>query len=532
MRIVSVLLVLVVVGCGGGSSGTGDGGTLDGMSTEAGQHDGAPDTPGDGVVAPDGGGDGAPCTPTGSDVPDDQFADTNCDGIDGDETKAIFVAPPPIGSLQGDGSKAQPVTSLVAALQLAQTAGKDIYIAGGAYTEASPIVLVSGVSIYGGYDAANGWSRDDDHVPTITIGTAVWWYVMKADGIAATTKLDRISVLGVEGGQPGATSVALLALQSPGLVISNCTFQAALGTAGAAGLNGLNPSPVWTNGASGQTAICKTQSDHVSSNAMPQGGGGGLGCEGAQNGAPGDVADGAWPPGTGANGSDGIAGVSGTGGVPGQLNSTNGLYEPGAGTNGTAGQAGTGAMGGMGGGSSACTPCPAHCPNWPAGPCYALGQWNGAGGGGGGGGCGGGGAYGGKGGGASIGVVVVNSTLRISGSHVATNRGGAGGPGGQRGTGAAGGTGGQGGSGTAPSPGCTSTAGSPGGHGGKGGDGGHGGGGAGGPSVGIWIVGPATPTLANNTFDVRAGGTGGFGGDVNDTQLKGADGFSRNTNTQ
>ena len=32
------------------------------------------------------------CTATGPDLPDDSFIDSNCDGIDGDASKAIFVS--------------------------------------------------------------------------------------------------------------------------------------------------------------------------------------------------------------------------------------------------------------------------------------------------------------------------------------------------------------------------------------------------------------------------------------------------------
>ena len=93
-RLVRNLLVLAVacgLGCGGGSTAI-DGG-LDDASVLA---DGAPgpEAGGDGSGPGDGPGTDAACTPTGAtDVPDDQFRDTNCDGIDGDVASAVFVAP-------------------------------------------------------------------------------------------------------------------------------------------------------------------------------------------------------------------------------------------------------------------------------------------------------------------------------------------------------------------------------------------------------------------------------------------------------
>ncbi|CAN0553334.1 unnamed protein product, partial [Laminaria digitata] len=53
---------------------------------------------------------GCECTisdPT--DAPDPQFQDTNCDGIDGDRLRAVFVALPPVGDDANAGGAAAPV---------------------------------------------------------------------------------------------------------------------------------------------------------------------------------------------------------------------------------------------------------------------------------------------------------------------------------------------------------------------------------------------------------------------------------------
>jgi hypothetical protein len=128
---------------------------------------------------------------------------------------------------------------------------------------------------------------------------------------------------------------------------------------------------------------------------------------------------------------------------------------------------------------------------------------------------------------------VVDSALRVSASVLGTARGGAGGLGGTAGAGGDAGGAGLGGAGVVSGKSCPGDpAGLPGHAGavaGAGGQGGHGGGGAGGASVGIWILGPSTPTLVGNTFDVGLGGTGQAGGNPSDSSLKGADGLSRDT---
>ena len=71
--------------------------------------------------------------PNAPDLPDLQFVDSNCDGIDGTEGKAVFV------SLTGDdgfaGTKAKPKRTVAAAVTLAKQRGADVYVAAGVYEE-------------------------------------------------------------------------------------------------------------------------------------------------------------------------------------------------------------------------------------------------------------------------------------------------------------------------------------------------------------------------------------------------------------
>src|SRR5204863_5247093 len=102
--------------------------------------------------------------PGAVDKPDLNFEDTNCDGVDGDLSKAVFVA------LSGDdnapGTLTNPKRTINAAITAANAANpkKDVYIAGGTYNEA--VNLVSNISLYGGYEPITG-KRDAAQVVTI-----------------------------------------------------------------------------------------------------------------------------------------------------------------------------------------------------------------------------------------------------------------------------------------------------------------------------------------------------------------------------
>src|SRR4051794_9260397 len=68
------------------------------------------------------------------DTPDPGFVDSNCDGIDGDVSAALFV--PPGGSDSAAGTQAAPLQTLGAAVDRAQAAGSpvtQILLAAGTY---------------------------------------------------------------------------------------------------------------------------------------------------------------------------------------------------------------------------------------------------------------------------------------------------------------------------------------------------------------------------------------------------------------
>ena len=85
------------------------------------------------------------------------FIDANCDGIDGDISKAVFVATQ--GSDVNPGTMDAPMRSLAAALARAKNTGKtELYVAGGTYNVTETFQLEDGISIYGGYSYPS-WER-------------------------------------------------------------------------------------------------------------------------------------------------------------------------------------------------------------------------------------------------------------------------------------------------------------------------------------------------------------------------------------
>ena len=471
---------------------------------------GALDSDGDGYAAKD-------CRPTNpaihpgaDDRPDLRFIDSNCDGIDGDRARAVFVSP--TGTDSASGTLAQPLASLREALDrvAASAADDDVYLMAGDYREDSSPVLVSGSGVFGGYTASGGRTLAPSSVSVDERG------VLASGVTGVTLQLVDISSRTPSGAVATSRSSTGLAVLSDGQVGSEVTLdhvsvEAGDAAAGADGSSGVGGARGGAGGAGGAgdcdgPAYGLGGAPGVGPQAGGAGGRGGL--EGANAGQPGGNGAGGVPggaggaggnPGTaGSPGFDGRAGSSGANGVATTGTFAAEGYVPGDGSSGADGSPGQGGGGGGGGGGQ-------------GGTFVNNGSGNG-GGGGGAGGAGGTGARGGSGGGGSIGVYVSGSILTMVASTVTAHAGGAGGAGAVGGSGGAGGYGGPGG--TA----CTAEVGA-GGHGGIGGPGGNGGssgGGAGGPSIAVVRIGatvsydPATTTLTHGAGG--AGGTGPAGG--------------------
>jgi hypothetical protein len=432
-------------------------------------------------------------------VPDESGLDTNCDGVDGDETLAAFVDGTS-GLDTNAGTRALPFRTIARGLEAGRP---QVLVSGGVYAE-SLGVGTGGFGIYGGYDATSSWARTALR-PIVTRPV-----VVVGDG--GTLVLDFLRVATPNGTSSRSAVYSLIVEDAPtGVVISRCEFSAGRGgdgvdgapgvvgpsgSAGAPGESGASgglggAGGASTCGAAGAVGAKGGQSGSLDGETIISGGLGGIGvtCEGppcaGNSGAPGD---------DGANGMNGASGVSGS--SPGMLVSRRWTPVDGqAGLNGTPGQPGR-----PGGGGGAVFDSDAGV--------VARGGGSG---GTGAGGCPGVGGSGAESGGASISTLLINASPTFDRCTFSTSGGGNGGSGGRGGFGGMGGAGGPQGEGEQVG-GLIAGDGGVSGRGGAGGSGGLGGSGAGGPSVGIWCEGTSSPTVSAPLFMVGPGGTGVVGG--------------------
>lgn len=455
------------------------------------------------------------------------FHDTNCDGIDGDASRALFVDRNS-GNDSNPGTRDRPLATINAALtEIVTLSGKDqIYVSRGTYNES--ILLVEGVSIYGGYDASQGWRRSaayeseirntnansQRNVITVTgenIGTNGDTYLQNLKIVSGTANAQ------IPGTMQGASSYAIHCSTCAGLQIIGNNIEAGTGAAGRIASTPTSTPVAGGKGGNGGNGDHDGSSRGAggtsgASSCGRAGGGGGRGApKGKNTGDTGGTGAIGTPGGSGGSGGDpGRRGNNGSNGSPGANGGHGGAgaaqgaivangWHGGAGGKGTAGSPGNGGGGGGGGGGQGCTFC-------------VNGAGNG-GGGGGGGGCGGEGGNGGGAGGGSFGVFAANSTgLVLLRNTIVTNAGGNGGAGT---SGLSGASGGAGGAGATHKTGEIGAGGN-GGDGGNGGRGGSGGGGAGGPSAPILTKGmsnsDANGLASGNTLNHGDGGDGGTSG--------------------
>jgi hypothetical protein len=478
--------------------------------------------------------------PSATDDPDDGFADSNCDGIDGDVTRGIFVAS--AGSNNGScgvSALAPCQTIAYGVVRAAQTSRVHVYVQTGTYNEV--VAMVNGISVYGGYDVS--WQRGPysmaAHRVAITggldsgTGGDSEYLVIRAHDLIVPVVIDNVVIDAPDASGSGKSSYgvhvdsAIITLTNVQVLGGNGGY----GDSGSGGLDAVSVSAAPTGGTGGNGV-----EDEYLCNTTSHGAGGG----GASNSCSSSPSSRVMTGGTGGNGGEmdtsctlgfcdncnatsgdngahaaftsGTAGTRGGGSSPcaNAGNGNPGYVENGSpgsgGSNGTIGNGywygndgsagGTGQNGGGGGGGGG------------AGGCDdGTDAWGGGGGGGGAGGCaarGGGGA--GLGAGGSFGVFAVNnSAVTMASCTITRGNGGTGGTGGNGGRGQPGG--GQGQRGSNPGAGTPGY----GGAGGHGGHGGGGGGGAGGRSVGV-VSTPGSTVDQNCTITGGAAGGGGPGG--------------------
>ncbi len=440
------------------------------------------------------------------DLPDPEGRDANCDGVDGERDRVVY--------LHGDGdderdglTPGNAVATIDRAVEIARVLpGRDrVLVATGLYRQAS-LVLVGGVSLHGGY-SADFRTRDAERA-TFQFTNSVG---VRAINLNAPVMLDQINIEVTNRNATGQPAIGFQVLASAdhlhlrlSEVLAGRGGDGGVGRGGNVGADG-NPgnagsgsspggggAPGGGNGGTGRRQNDGTGGGAGNQNDASCGGGGGGG--GDDTGcADGDPRRG----GDGGGGCGGPAGGNGArGNATGQL--IGAAWVPSNGTHGGNGGVGGGGGGGGAGGGEDCVAS-------FTGICIFCGTGRG-GGGGGGGGRGGQGGRLGTGGGASIGFAVNNSTITLTDVLVATAGGGSGGPGGGGGNGGSGGPGGFGASNNSNTDGN----GGNGGAGGSGGGGGCGGGGGGGPSVAVWGSGGAVVVQRGDVrLEAGAAGTGG-----------------------
>ncbi len=406
-----------------------------------------------------------------------------------DKDHAYFV------STSGDdtnaGTMAAPFATLYAATKYAASDGSDVYVAEGTYSET--VSLVSGVSLYGGFEATN-WTRDPAAHTTTINGSATAVY---GNGASDLT-IDGFTIMAADATSPSQSSIGIGLNACTNLYVTNNTIHTGNGMPGSNGGTGTS----YTSSASGGKDGANAYFALTCGKAGGSGGGSSIGRAGGyggySGGAGGGGAGGAGQNGGGAGGSSvglGKNGNDGKPGAPGGIGGTgsfgpafgtaaSGFYYAANGGTGKQGAHGYGGGGGSGGGAGvACS---------------------GSGGGGGAGGHGGNPGYGGNGGGGSFGIILTDgSAVTIKNNQITTGNGANGGYGGKGGKGQGGGSRGYGGDGNA-----NGGAGGDGGVGGAGGYGGYGGSGGGGPVIGIVEAGSSS-TRDGNVFTLGDPGAGG-----------------------
>ena len=505
------LTALVDDAATGGSNLTGaeysiNGGAFVGMAAQ----DGAFDTPTEAVrvtisalAAP---GDYQLCV-RGTDAPGN-VGSAACVTLTVEQAAATAVYVSKLGNDWNAGTMNAPLLTIGAGIAAAQAGGFDrVNVGLGTYAE--HIALVSGVSLFGGYNHSD-WTRDPQAYVTHLVGSTSGVPTVLGTSVANVT-IDGVEIEGAAGQAPSASSYALILEASTAVVISNNRIlsragangsqgaqggQGWPGNAGAAGVPG-DPDGPHGNGGAGGLGQCgpsvsggsggrgglegNNQGQRGFDGVGPAGGGsGGVGGQGSQGGV--NPFQQGLPGAIGSSGGSGSDGQNGSGGSNfGDIVAAR--YAPAHGVDGADGQPGAGGGGGGGGGGQGGT--------------FVVD----------GGGNGGGGGAPGRGGGGSFAVLLYNSSsIVVTDNAITTGNGGAGGQGGG---------GGQGGAGGQGAPGATAAtdeigAGGNGGDGGAGGHGGIGGGGGGGPSIGILAVGGA-PTASGNVFTLGLAGAGGNG---------------------
>jgi hypothetical protein len=304
------------------------------------------------------------------DIPDPNGLDENGDGIDGVACNAVFVNLS-VGSDLNEGlAQDDPVATLGRGIEIAGTYSppRMVLVAAGSYAET--VDLVSGVSLYGGYDP-DSWDRDVFLNVTEIVGETDRAIV--AQDLDQAVEVDGFTIIGKDFESDSLSTYGVWVRDTPeGLfTLDYCTVQAGNaglgadgndgsdGQDGGDGTNASGGSPgaggdsvcdaVGGNGGSGLSCPSTSgQSGSAGLDNTPVGQGGSPGASECSGNTCGDE---------GANGTPGQSGNTGTNGEGGTIAAANtgsfdgsGYWVAPLGDTGTGGRNGSGGGGGGAGG--------------------------------------------------------------------------------------------------------------------------------------------------------------------------------------
>ncbi|MDX9724121.1 MAG: MopE-related protein, partial [Myxococcota bacterium] len=190
-----------------------------------------------------------------SDQPDALGQDANCDSIDGELIRGVFVSLS--GSDSNDGHILRPVRSISKGIELAAADPADlldhVFVANGIYEES--LTLASGVHVYGGYSTdfrvhnpVGNETAVFGAAPTVAMPGAV-----NAFSLSAPTIFDGFTVVGADAVVEGASSYTVYVHNTGNaLIFSNNIVVAGNGASGNRGSDGAEGS---SPGAAGQNGL-------------------------------------------------------------------------------------------------------------------------------------------------------------------------------------------------------------------------------------------------------------------------------------
>ncbi|MBA3398282.1 MAG: hypothetical protein H0T89_36990, partial [Deltaproteobacteria bacterium] len=209
--------------------------------------------------------------PSPVDDPDATFVDSNCDGLDGDRMRAIFVSGAGSNSATCGLDYTDPCQTIQFAITRAVAAARPhVYVQSGTYS--GSLAMTNGISIFGGYNV--NWVRasyvNAGHTVTLLGGVVA----VRFDAITASTMLDNIIVRSANATGTGASSIGVLVTGSTNVALRGVQVDPGAGTAGAAGSGGT-PGSNGGNGAPGNPGREDSTATFCNNDGIPPGGAGG-----------------------------------------------------------------------------------------------------------------------------------------------------------------------------------------------------------------------------------------------------------------